>query len=117
GLEELPENAGLRRVPGQLGRAHHRGAGGGQGARGGLGGDRGYRPSAGPCATAASVRGGAATRTAQRLSLEIGALRGEGVTTLVGLARRLTERGVPTPRGDVFWTHTTVARVLGRLAA
>jgi DNA invertase Pin-like site-specific DNA recombinase len=83
-----------------------------------LGGDRGYRPSAGPCAAAAaSARGDAAARTAHRLWLEIDAVRGEGVTTLVGLARSLTERGVPTPRGGVVWTHTTVARVLGRVAA
>src|SRR3954467_4332398 len=83
-----------------------------------LGGDRGYRPLAGPCAAAAaSVRGEVAVRTAHRLSLEIDALRQEGVTTLVGLARSLTERGVPTPRGGAVWTHTTVARVLGRVAA
>jgi len=83
-----------------------------------LGGDRGYRPSAGPCAAAAaSVRGEVAVRTAHRLSLEIDTLRQEGVTTLVGLARSLTERGVPTPRGGPVWTHTTVARVLGRVTA
>src|SRR3954469_15918420 len=81
-----------------------------------LGGDRGYRPSAGPCAAAAATtRTDAATRIAHRLSLEIDGLRGEGVTTLVGLARCLTERGVPTPRGGAVWTHTTVARVLGRI--
>ena len=83
-----------------------------------LGGDRGYRPSAGPCAAAAaSAREDAATRIAHRLSLEIDALRGEGVDDAVGLARGLTERGVPTPRGGAVWTHTTVARVLGRVAA
>jgi len=83
-----------------------------------LGGDRGYRPSAGPCAAAAAVmRGEVAVRTAHRLSLEIDSLRQEGVTTLVGLARRLTERGVPTPRGGPVWTHTTVARALGRSGA
>src|SRR3954449_10390617 len=65
-----------------------------------LGGHRGYRPSAGPCAAgAASAREDAAMRIAHRLSLEIDGLRGEGVTTLVGLARCLTERGVPYPSG------------------
>jgi len=40
-----------------------------------LGGDRGYRPSAGPCAAAAaSSRADAATQIAHRLSLEIDAL-------------------------------------------
>jgi hypothetical protein len=105
----------FRGVPAEGARA----AGGGQGAWGGCwAGDRGYRPSAGPCAAAAaSSRADAATQTAHRLSLEIDALRGEGVTTLVGLARNLTERGVPTPRGGAVWTPTTVARVLGRVAA
>jgi DNA invertase Pin-like site-specific DNA recombinase len=83
-----------------------------------LGGDRGYRPSAGPSAAAAAIaRGEASTRIAHRLSLEIDTLRQEGVTTLLGLARSLTERGVPTPRGGAVWTHTTVARVLGRAGA
>ena len=83
-----------------------------------LGGDRGYRPSAGPCAAAAaSARGDTATQTAHRLSLEIETLRQDGVTTLIGLARTLMERGVPAPRGGAVWTHTTVARVLGRVAA
>ncbi|WP_458098504.1 hypothetical protein [Roseomonas sp. WA12] len=39
----------------------------------------------------------------------------EGFTTHQGLARALTARGVATPRGGVTWTHTTVARVVGRL--
>ena len=83
-----------------------------------LGGDRGYRPSMGPCAAAAAKsRAESASRAAHRLSLEIARLRADGVTTLVGLARSLTERGVPTPAGAVVWTHTTVARVLGRTAA
>src|SRR3954453_12582059 len=81
-------------------------------------GDRGYRPQGGPCAAAAaSVRGEVAVRTAHRLTLEIDALRGEGVTTLLGLARSLTQRGVAAPRGGAVWTHTTVARVLGRVTA
>jgi hypothetical protein len=83
-----------------------------------LGGDRGYRPSAGPCAAAAATaREDAATRIAHRLWLEIATLREAGVTSLVGLARSLTERGVPTPRRSRRWTHTTVARVLGRVTA
>ena len=83
-----------------------------------LGGDRGYRPLAGPDATAAArVRRDGAERTAHRLMLEVAALREVGITTMLGLAQALTERGVPTPRGGVGWTHTTVARVLNRTAA
>lgn len=42
-----------------------------------------------------------ATRTAHWLALEMEALRAEGVTTHLGLARALMTRGVPTSRGGV----------------
>ncbi len=82
-----------------------------------LGGDRGYRPSAGPCAAAAArVRAEEADRAAHRLSLEVASLQAEGIRTHQGLARALTERGATTPRGGTRWTHTTVARLLERVA-
>ena len=81
-----------------------------------LGGDRGYRPLSGPdAAKAARVRREGAERAAHRLALDIAAIRGEGITTNAGLAQALTERRVPTPRGGAVWTHTTVARVVGRI--
>ena len=80
-----------------------------------LGGDRGYRPAAGPDAAAAALaRREAAERAAHRLALEVERLRAEGVEGHAEMARLLTARGVPTPRGSVVWTHTTVARVLQR---
>jgi DNA invertase Pin-like site-specific DNA recombinase len=80
-----------------------------------LGGDRGYRPAAGPdAATAAQARRQAAEQAAHRLALEVERLRAEGVSGRAAVARVLTERGVPTPRGGSAWTHTTVARVLAR---
>jgi len=83
-----------------------------------LGGDRGYRPLGGPdAAAAARVRREGAERAAHRLALEVEALRGEGISSLAGLAQALTERGVTTPRGSAVWTHTTVARVLCRARA
>ena len=82
-----------------------------------LGGDRGYRPPAAPCAQAAGVaRREAADRVAHRLVIEIAALREKGVVTAIGLARALTERGMPTPREGRAWTHTTVARLMARVA-
>ena len=82
-----------------------------------LGGDRGYRPDAGPDAEAAALaRRVAADRAAHRLALEVERLRAEGVVGQAAIARALTERGVPTPRGSGAWTHTTVARVLARSA-
>ena len=81
-----------------------------------LGGDRGYRPSVPPCAAAAAkCRAERADQTAHRLWLEIERLRGEGVSTLAGLAHALTEGGVPTPRKRRVWTHTSVARLLKRV--
>ena len=80
-----------------------------------LGGDRGYRPAAAPCAAAAAVaRADEADRTAHRVRIEIKRLRQNGVMTLVGMARELTALGVPTPKRGFAWTHTTVARVIGR---
>lgn len=80
-----------------------------------LGGDRGYRPAAGPDAVAAGlVRRQTAEQAAYRLALEVDRLRAEGVVGQAALARALTERGVPTPSGSGTWTHTTVARVLMR---
>jgi DNA invertase Pin-like site-specific DNA recombinase len=83
-----------------------------------LGGDRGYRPLAGPdAAAAAQARREAAERTAHRLVLEMERLRAEGFASHAALARALNRCGVPTSRGGSVWTHTTVARVLARVYA
>ncbi|WP_426954210.1 recombinase family protein [Muricoccus radiodurans] len=81
-----------------------------------LGGDRGWRPPAPPCArSAALARREQVERAAHRLTLEIERLRAKGIGGMAALARSLNERGVPTPAGRGAWTHTTVARVLERL--
>ena len=83
-----------------------------------LGGDRGYRPAVPPCAALATrTRQLAADTAAHRLWLEIEGLRADGITTLFGLAKALTQRGVSTPRQGRLWTHTTVARLLARVEA
>jgi hypothetical protein len=80
-----------------------------------LGGDRGHWPAAGPDAAAAALaRREAAERAAHRLVLEVERLKAEGVLGHAAIARVLTERGVPTPRGGATWTHTTVARVIAQ---
>ncbi|WP_198370526.1 recombinase family protein [Roseomonas rosulenta] len=82
-----------------------------------LGGDRGYRPVAGPDAMAAALaRREAAERAAHRLGLELERLRAEGVSGHAAIARALNARAVPTPRGWGAWTHTTVARIVERMA-
>jgi DNA invertase Pin-like site-specific DNA recombinase len=80
-----------------------------------LGGDRGYRPPAGPDAAAAALaRRERAERAAYRLRLEMERLRMEGIEGHAALARALNARSVPTPRGAGAWTHTTVARIVER---
>lgn len=84
-----------------------------RGAR--LGGDRGYRPLAGPDnGAAAGARRVAAERAAYRLLLEVERLRQSGITTPQSLARELTERGISTSRSGAVWTHTTVGRLVTR---
>ena len=39
-----------------------------------------------------------------------------GITTLKGLARELTKRGVPTPRGKDTWYPQTVKRLYERIS-
>lgn len=46
----------------------------------------------------------------------IAGLREQGVTTLRGMARELTQRGIRTARGKREWTPIQVFRVLERLA-
>jgi DNA invertase Pin-like site-specific DNA recombinase len=80
-----------------------------------LGGDRGYRPPAGPDAAAAALaRWERAERAAYRLGLEMERLRMEGIEGHAALARALNARSVPTPRSAGAWTHTTVARIVER---
>lgn len=54
---------------------------------------------------------------AAELAPTIAELRSQGVASLGGLARALTERGIPTARGGSQWTPMQVSRVLARLAA
>lgn len=57
-------------------------------------------------------------RTAARatdIAPVINELQSAGITSLSGLARALTERGVPTARGGAEWSAVQVARVLDRL--
>jgi hypothetical protein len=46
----------------------------------------------------------------------IAELQARGVTSLIGIAAALNERGVPTPAGRGLWHAAQVARVLKRLA-
>lgn len=49
------------------------------------------------------------------LAPTIAGLHASGVTSLAGLAKALTERGIPTARGGSSWSPVQVSRVLARL--
>jgi hypothetical protein len=58
----------------------------------------------------------ALTRELQRLPLSSMRYRRPGITSLKGIAKALSERGVPTPWGGHQWQAVQVSRVLVRLA-
>ncbi|WP_084673898.1 recombinase family protein [Methylobacterium sp. WSM2598] len=64
---------------------------------------------------------GRATRTAKanaraaQVSAVIAEIRASGITSAGGIARALTERGIPKARGSTVWRTSDVQRILARL--
>jgi DNA invertase Pin-like site-specific DNA recombinase len=77
-----------------------------------LGGFRGYIPSETDRAQAARARAEAARERASQVLPLVREIQAVGITSLAGIARELTQRGVPTPRGAGTWQAVQVARVL-----
>src|SRR3954452_7163685 len=77
-----------------------------------LGGFRGYVPSENNRAQAARARTAMARERAGQVLPMIRELQAAGITSLAGIARELSKRGVPTPRGAGTWQAVQVARVL-----
>jgi DNA invertase Pin-like site-specific DNA recombinase len=77
-----------------------------------LGGFRGYVPSETDRARAARARAETARERAGQVLPMIRELQAAGITSLAGIARELSKRGVPTPRGAGAWQAVQVARVL-----
>lgn len=84
-----------------------------RGAR--LGGYKGVSPSAKDRLAAVAARRDAADERARDIAPIIEELRESGVTSINGLARALTERGVPTARGSNTWSPTQLSRILARV--
>lgn len=82
-----------------------------------LGGYRGRQFTAADHEAAAAGRRAKGQAEVARLSPVIAELRAAGITSATGLARALTERGIPTARGGETWTTVQVQRVLARLSA
>ncbi len=82
-----------------------------------LGGDRGARLSKAARKAGRDAQAERARERADDLTPIIGELQLKGITSLLGLAGALTERGIPTPKGKVRWSATQVARTIGRMSA
>lgn len=81
-----------------------------------LGGDQGGRSTAeGRAVAVAACKARADERAGDVLPLIV-ELRAEGVTSLGGLARALTERQVAKARGGLAWSPTDVKNLLARAA-
>jgi DNA invertase Pin-like site-specific DNA recombinase len=80
-----------------------------------LGGNRGTVPDADARAAGLAARRDRARKRALDIQPVINDLRAAGVTSLNGLARALTEKGIPTG-GNTSWTASQLDRVLSRPA-
>ncbi|GEP61164.1 hypothetical protein RSO01_83300 [Reyranella soli] len=80
-----------------------------------LGGFRGRRGTAKDLAKARAARTLAAGLHAQSLAPVIARLKDDGATGLRGLARALSEEGVPTASGRGEWTPAGVAPLQAHL--
>jgi DNA invertase Pin-like site-specific DNA recombinase len=77
-----------------------------------LGGFRGYVPTRDDSLASTAVLKAKAKAFANDLAPILAELRAQGVTSLNGIAKALTEQSVPTARGSSTWTTTAVSRVL-----
>ena len=77
-----------------------------------LGGFRDYKFSEADRKAAVNARAEAAREYAARVLPVIREVQAAGIASLSGIARELTQRGVPTPRGAGAWQAVQVARVL-----
>ena len=77
-----------------------------------LGGFRGYAPSEADRAAATEARAAGAHARAAEVVPVIRELQTAGLGSLSAIARELTRRGVPTPRGAGAWQAVQVQRTL-----
>jgi len=82
-----------------------------------LGGNRGVIISDEAREISRQARQARSQARAADLAPVIAELQATGVTSLGGLARELTERGIPTARGGAPWSPVQVSRILARLPA
>jgi len=81
-----------------------------------LGGYRGVSLSKQAQAAGRASQTDRAKQRATDLAPVLSQLSSEGITSATGVARALTERGIPTARGGSNWTALQVLRVTSRMA-
>lgn len=79
-----------------------------------LGGHRGYTITREAGLAGRASAGAKATARAADLFATIRDIRASGITSLGGIAKALSDRGVPTARGNMIWSPMQVRRVLDR---
>lgn len=80
-----------------------------------LGGNRGVVLTRAARKAGRDAQTARATAGAAGLAPVLKELREAGIASLGGVARGLTERGIPTARGGTEWTAVQVARIIARL--
>jgi hypothetical protein len=86
-----------------------------EGPTGRLGGNRGVVLTKAARKAGRDVQTARATARAADLAPVLKELQRSGIVSLGGIARVLTERGIPTARGGNEWTAMQVARIMARL--
>lgn len=81
-----------------------------------LGGDRGARLSHAARKAGREAQTVRAAERARDLAPIVQDIQAAGVTSLSGIARALSERRIPTPRGSDAWAPAQVARILSKTA-
>lgn len=76
-----------------------------------LGGFRGYKPSEEDRVSGLTVRQEKAAQRAQDLTPILDDIRASGITSMNGIAKALSERRIPTPRGGKEWSAIQVKRL------
>jgi DNA invertase Pin-like site-specific DNA recombinase len=81
-----------------------------------MGGFRGYVPSDGDRKVALQARQARAAARGADLAPIVADMQAKGTTSLNGLAKALTEAGIPTARGASTWSPMQVSRLLATFA-
>lgn len=80
-----------------------------------MGGFRGYTPGNAEREASAKARKAYAEARGADLAPILADMRGKGITSLGGLARALSEAGIPTARGASTWSPMQVSRLLATI--